>query len=86
MRSPLFKGARPSREDGLITGFNVSPRRRRPLMILTILDRLGIDFISGGITYIQQNIDEVVDSVVGVSSMKLGFKSFNTWVEELGFI
>ncbi|EED91711.1 predicted protein [Thalassiosira pseudonana CCMP1335] len=63
----------PAQNDGLITGFD--PRRRKPLL-LTILDRLGIDFISGGIAYIQQNIDEVVDSVVGATMSSTGFITF----------
>jgi hypothetical protein len=60
--------------DGLITGF--STRRRKPLLF-TILDRMGIDFIYGGLHYIQQNIDEVVDSVVGATMSSTGFITFN---------
>ena len=63
-------------EDGLITGFSSSSTRRKPLL-LTILDRVGIDFISGAINYVQQNIDEVVDSVVGVTMSSTGFITFN---------
>ena len=44
--------------------------------MLTIFDRLGIDFISGGIAYIQQNIDEVVDSVIGATMSSTGFVTF----------
>ena len=66
---------RPNQDDsGLITAFNSN--RRKPLL-LTILDRLGIDFISGAINYVQQNIDEVVDSVVGVTMSSTGFITFN---------
>mmetsp|Transcript_1282 Transcript_1282/g.2730 ORF Transcript_1282/g.2730 Transcript_1282/m.2730 type:complete len:1017 (+) Transcript_1282:31-3081(+) len=67
---------RPSQDDGLITGFSSSSTRRKPLL-LTILDRMGIDFISGAINYVQQNIDEVVDSVVGVTMSSTGFITFN---------
>ncbi|KAL7549353.1 hypothetical protein ACHAWF_012625 [Thalassiosira exigua] len=68
---------RPSRDgdDGLITGFNSSSTRRKPLL-LYILDRMGIDFITGAVTYVQQNIDEVVDSVVGVTHSSTGFITF----------
>ena len=59
--------------DDLIRGF--SPRRRKPL-ILTVLDRLGVDFIYGGLNYIQHNIDEVVDSVVGATMSSTGFVTF----------
>jgi len=51
---------RPSRggdDDGLITGFGSSSTRRKPLL-LTILDRMGVDFVSGAISYVQHNIDE----------------------------
>lgn len=64
-----------SQDDGLITGFGSSPGRRKPLL-LTLLDRIGVDFISGGISYIQQNIDEVVDSVVGATMSSTGFITF----------
>eukprot|EP00985_Skeletonema_marinoi_P023778 scaffold16004_cov202-Skeletonema_marinoi.AAC.2 len=64
-----------TQDDGLITGFGSSPGRRKPLL-LTLLDRIGVDFISGGITYIQQNIDEVVDSVVGATMSSTGFITF----------
>eukprot|EP00986_Skeletonema_menzelii_P004681 scaffold1625_cov144-Skeletonema_menzelii.AAC.10 len=64
-----------SQDDGLITGFGSSPGSRKPLL-LTLLDRIGVDFISGGITYIQQNIDEVVDSVVGATMSSTGFITF----------
>ena len=60
-------------EDGLISGFS-SPRRK-PLL-LAIFDRLGVDFLYGGLTYIQQNIDEVVDSVVGATMSSTGFVTF----------
>ena len=43
-------------DDGLMIGFSSSSTRRKPLL-LTILDRMGIDFISGAINYVQQNID-----------------------------
>ena len=65
----------PAQDDGLITGFSTT-RRRRKSLALTILDRLGIDFISGGISYIQHNIDEVVDSVVGATMSSTGFVTF----------
>ena len=61
--------------DGLITGFN-SSTRRKPLLLF-ILDRMGIDFISGAINLVQQNIDEVVDSVVGATMSSTGFITFN---------
>jgi hypothetical protein len=48
-------------DDGLITGFGSSSTRRKPLL-LTILDRMGLDFISGAINYVQHNIDEGEDS------------------------
>jgi hypothetical protein len=64
-----------TQNDGLITGFGSSPGRRKPLL-LTLLDRIGVDFISGGISYIQQNIDEVVDSVVGATMSSTGFITF----------
>lgn len=38
---------------------------------------MGVDFISGMIHYVQQNIDEVVDSVVGVTMSSTGFITFN---------
>lgn len=41
-----------------------------------ILDRMGIDFISGMVNYVQQNIDEVVDSVVGATMSSTGFITF----------
>ncbi|KAL7539932.1 hypothetical protein ACHAXR_009727 [Thalassiosira sp. AJA248-18] len=67
---------RPSQDDdGLITGFSSSSTRRKPLL-LYILDRMGIDFISGAVNYVQQNIDEVVDSVVGVTCSSTGFITF----------
>ncbi|KAL7507303.1 hypothetical protein ACHAXN_004517 [Cyclotella atomus] len=62
-----------SDENGLISGFQL--HRRKPLL-LTILDRLGVDFIYGGLHYIQQNIDEVVDSVVGATMSSTGFITF----------
>lgn len=61
-------------EDGLISGFQ--SQERRP-MLLTILDRLGLDFIYGGLHYLQHNIDEVVDSVVGATMSSTGFVTFN---------
>lgn len=64
-----------NQDDGLITGFTSSPGRRKPLL-LTLLDRIGVDFISGGIAYVQQNIDEVVDSVVGATMSSTGFITF----------
>jgi hypothetical protein len=71
---------RPSRgggdDDGLITGFGSSSTRRKPLL-LTILDRMGLDFISGAISYVQHNIDDVVDSVVGATMSSTGFVTFN---------
>lgn len=66
-------GSHTEDEDGLIAGF--SSRRRKPLL-LTILDRLGVDFIYGGVNYIQQNIDEVVDSVVGATMSSTAFVTF----------
>lgn len=66
----------PSQDDGLITGFNSSSSRRKPLLLF-ILDRMGIDFISGAINLVQQNIDEVVDSVVGATMSSTGFITFN---------
>jgi hypothetical protein len=60
-------------EDGLISGFQ--SRRRKPLL-LTILASLGVDFLYGGLNYIQQNIDEVVDSVVGATMSSTGFITF----------
>ncbi|KAL7533875.1 hypothetical protein ACHAXR_005499 [Thalassiosira sp. AJA248-18] len=66
---------RPSQDDGLITGFGSSSTRRKPLLLF-ILDRMGIDFISGAVNYVQQNIDEVVDSVVGVTMSSTGFITF----------
>ena len=65
-----------SHDDGLITGFNSSSTRRKPLLLF-ILDRMGIDFISGAINLVQQNIDEVVDSVVGATMSSTGFITFN---------
>jgi len=65
----------PPLDDGLITGFESSSSRRKPLLLF-ILDRMGIDFISGAINYVQQNIDEVVDSVVGVTMSSTGFITF----------
>ena len=64
-----------NQDDGLITGFGASSGRSKPLL-LTILDRVGVDFISGGVSYIQQNIDEVVDSVVGATMSSTGFITF----------
>ena len=46
-------------------------------MLLFILARIGIDFISGAINLVQQNIDEVVDSVVGATMSSTGFITFN---------
>jgi hypothetical protein len=37
---------------------------------------MGIDFISGMINWVQHNIDEVVDSVVGVTMSSTGFVTF----------
>mmetsp|Transcript_12989 Transcript_12989/g.30705 ORF Transcript_12989/g.30705 Transcript_12989/m.30705 type:complete len:949 (+) Transcript_12989:219-3065(+) len=71
-----LSGNRQSQDDGLITSFDESRRNRRKPLALIILDRIGIDFISGGLDYIQQNIDEVVDSVVGVTMSSTGFISF----------
>ena len=71
-----LSGPRQSQDDGLITSFDESRRNRRKPLALIILDRIGIDFISGGLDYIQQNIDEVVDSVVGVTMSSTGFISF----------
>jgi hypothetical protein len=67
----------PSQDDGLITGFHSSSSTRRKPMLLFILDRMGIDFISGAINLVQQNIDEVVDSVVGATMSSTGFITFN---------
>eukprot|EP00581_Thalassiosira_minuscula_P017487 CAMPEP_0183711430 /NCGR_PEP_ID=MMETSP0737-20130205/6933_1 /TAXON_ID=385413 /ORGANISM="Thalassiosira miniscula, Strain CCMP1093" /LENGTH=1006 /DNA_ID=CAMNT_0025939935 /DNA_START=103 /DNA_END=3123 /DNA_ORIENTATION=+ len=67
---------RPPSDDGLITGFGDSSTHRRKPLLLFILDRMGIDFISGAINYVQQNIDEVVDSVVGVTMSSTGFITF----------
>jgi len=62
-------------DDGLIGGFKTT-RKRRKSLALKILDRIGIDFIHGGISYIQHNIDEVVDSVVGATMSSTGFVTF----------
>eukprot|EP00804_Cyclotella_cryptica_P010295 CCRYP_012233-RB/>CCRYP_012233-RB protein AED:0.36 eAED:0.36 QI:398/1/1/1/0.85/0.87/8/444/916 len=59
--------------DDLLSGFRT--RRRKPLLFV-ILDRLGVDFICGGLNFIQQNIDEVVDSVVGATMSSTGFITF----------
>lgn len=66
-------GSSQTDQDGLISGFQ--SQRRRP-MLYTILDRLGVDFIYGGLSYLQQNIDEVVDSVVGATMSSTGFVTF----------
>ena len=42
-------------------------------MLLTILDRMGIDFISGAINYVQQNIDEVVDLDYATEGVEAAF-------------
>ncbi|KAL7521067.1 hypothetical protein ACHAWX_005758 [Stephanocyclus meneghinianus] len=60
-------------DDGIVSGFTT--RRRKPLFF-SILDRLGVDFICGGLNFIQQNIDEVVDSVVGATMSSTGFITF----------
>lgn len=69
---------RPNSADdgGLITGFSSSSTQRKPLLLF-ILDRMGIDFISGAVNYVQQNIDEVVDSVVGATMSSTGFITFS---------
>ena len=55
---------------------SAAPTRRRKPLLMVILDRLGIDFISGAVRYVQQNIDEVVDSVVGATMSSTGFITF----------
>jgi len=42
--------------NGLIPGFGSSSARRKPLPLM-ILDHMGIDFISGAVNYVQQNIN-----------------------------